>query len=52
MRESSNRPSEPKRRRHPDHPADDRRGFGERLEERLEEDDRRATGPERYTVRR
>jgi hypothetical protein len=43
---------EQQRRRHPEHPAEHRRGYGERLEERHEEDERRASGPERYTVRR
>jgi len=40
------------RRRRDDHHAEYRRGYGERLEERREEDERSSLGPERYTIRR
>jgi len=43
----------PRSRRHPERPVrHDRTRFAERLEERREEDERNALGPERYTVKR
>jgi hypothetical protein len=45
----------PRKRRHPAElrrRPTSRRSFSKRLEERREEDERHATGPEHYTVRR